>query len=639
MTAYNKSSFLHTIRNLLFQEKTHTVLEEDHLIEYVYSLITTSPPRILSEKYKSYKMLPEKDRRTAFLSPYFMIEEFIVKHKPPEVRNDFTLETLRADIGKNITIQNLRPEGRLIFAPAVEQRLYLYELCISQIADYMLQSIGLPRVSQVILNESKTTIFEKAVINRQGINFDTVDVHTLTLQQLIDQCKQVYSLLFEEVYIKLGETNALSIVRNTFEYLKKNYDYTITSYFFEILPEGIFTNERVSFMNRDTLEKQIIERTSQLEETKLHLEEKVARRTIELEQQKQRIETILTSIGDAVFAVDLNCQIILMNNIAEDLSGFTFAEAQGKYYSQIFRFVLEDSPTVPYAPFVEKVIKTGIKQELSTHTLIVRRNGQKISISDSAAPIKDRDGNIHGCVIVFRDATKERELEQAKDTFVSIAAHQLRTPLGSIRWNIEMILDGDMGELSPDLKEALGYVYENDKRLITLVNDLLNVSRIDQKRIPYEPAVVNIIEVIHDTIRELEADASKKNMQIKFDALQKDTINLTLDKKRFREVIENLTSNAVKYSIPHSEVVIKVIPVEDSIQISVTDSGIGIPEKDKANIFSKFFRAQNALKSETEGTGLGLFVVKSFVENLGGSVWFESIENKGTTFFIKLPAK
>jgi signal transduction histidine kinase len=200
-----------------------------------------------------------------------------------------------------------------------------------------------------------------------------------------------------------------------------------------------------------------------------------------------------------------------------------------------------------------------------------------------------------------------------------------------------MVLGGDMGELTPELKETMQYVYENDKRLITLVNDLLNVSRIDQKRIPYEPTLVDIIEVIKDTVRDLEAEGKRKNIRVLFDTTGNQTFPLTLDKKRFREVIENLMSNAVKYSRPDSEVKTTLSVLKDSVQIEVSDQGIGIPEKDKSNIFSKFFRADNALKSETEGTGLGLFVVKSFVENLGGTVWFESVENKGTTFFIKLP--
>lgn len=639
MELYKKTSLLQSIRNLFKHAPSNAVLEEDRLIDYIYSLIETDPPRILSEKYISYKKLPEKDRRTSFPSYYFMMEGFILNHKPPDVKTVFTQPSLRTEIISHIKIQALNPESRIIFLPDVEQRFLLYQLCTAQLTNVLLQSVRPDQITQTIINETKLTVLEPAVITRMGITFDKVTIQNTQIEQLTSSFRKLYSVLFEELYIKLGEANALNVVRKTFEYLKLNYDYTITSYFFEILPEGILTNERVSFMSRDTLEKQIIERTSQLEETKLHLEEKVKKRTIELEQQKQRIETILKSIGDAVFAVDLDCQIIVMNKIAEELSGYTFVEAKGKYYSQIFRFILEETPTIPYMPFVEKVIKNGIIQELKSHTLIARRDGTKIPISDSAAPIMDRDGNITGCVVVFRDATQERELERAKDTFISIAAHQLRTPLGSIRWNIEMLLGGDMGELTPELKETLQYVYENDKRLITLVNDLLNVSRIDQKRIPYEASVVNIIEVINDTIRELDAEAGKKNVRITFDTTGNSSLNLTLDKKRFREVIENLTSNAVKYSKPQCEVKITITSVQDSIQITVADQGIGIPDKDKSNIFSKFFRAENALKSETEGTGLGLFVVKSFVENLGGTVWFESIENKGTTFFIKLPTR
>ncbi len=637
MELHKKTSLSQTIKNFFSQKKPNVVLEEDRLIDYALSIIQIDRPRILSEKYKSYTSLPENERKTAFLSQYFMIEGYITTHKPPEIKSTFTPTTLRSDIGKHIAIQNLNPAARLIFLPDIEQHFLLYQICTSQLTEPLLQTVRPDQISQNIFNETKNTLLEKIEITRAGINYEKVIVQDANVEVLTQAFQKLYAVLFEELYIKAGEANALTVVRNTFEYLKKNYDYTITSYFFNILPEGILNNEKVSFMSRDTLEKQIIERTSQLEETRLHLEEMVKTRTTELEQEKQRIETILKSIGDAVFAVDLKCEIIVMNKIAEQLSGYTFAEAKGKYYSQIFRFIGEDTPNIPYMPFVEKVIKDGIIQELKSHTLIAHRDGRRIPISDSAAPITDKNGNITGCVVVFRDATQERELERAKDTFISIAAHQLRTPLGSIRWNIEMVLGGDMGELTPELKETMQYVYENDKRLITLVNDLLNVSRIDQKRIPYEPTLVDIIEVIKDTVRDLEAEGKRKNIRVLFDTTGNQTFPLTLDKKRFREVIENLMSNAVKYSRPDSEVKTTLSVLKDSVQIEVSDQGIGIPEKDKSNIFSKFFRADNALKSETEGTGLGLFVVKSFVENLGGTVWFESVENKGTTFFIKLP--
>ncbi len=615
-------------------------LPEDQVLAHTFALII-HPPHLLLEKYRTYTRLSEKDRRLEFLKLYVEIEEFILSNKPPLLKNEYTHKTLHDELATHIKFSNLSPESKVIFMSEAEQRLYVYQLCIQQIITILSQNIELNRIKEIVKPLVENTILSDISITDKGVDFRNliINLQSAQLNVTIHAFKKTYTRLYEEIFVILGEKQAIDVVHSTFIFLQKNYKYTVTAYLFDIIPEGILENERLSFMSRETLEKQILQRTAELVETKKHLEEKVALRTSELAQEKSKVETILRSIGDAVFAVDLDCKIILMNKIAEDLSGFKLSDAIGKYYSEIFRFTFEDEPQIPYGPFVENIIKSGLKGELSTKAVIVKKDGTKIPIADSAAPIFDQSDKIRGCVVVFRDASRDRELERAKDTFISIAAHQLRTPLGSIRWNIEMLLD-DTGEiLSPSVRKTIEHIYENDKRLITLVNDLLNVSRIEQKKIPYDATSIDIIQIIKDTINELEIQAKKKNEQLLLDSAGKEKIILTVDKKRFREIIENLISNAIKYNKEGKNVDIKISIVKENVIITVADQGIGIPDKDKNNIFSKFFRAENALKSETEGTGLGLFVVQSFVENLGGSLWFESRENEGTTFYIKLPLK
>lgn len=615
-------------------------LPEDQVLSHTFALII-HPPHLLLEKYRTYTRLSEKDRRLEFLKLYVEIEEFILSNKPPLLKNEYTHKTLHDELATHIKFSNLSPESKVIFMSEAEQRLYVYQLCIQQITTILSQNIELNRIKEIVKPLVENTILSDISITDKGVDFRNIviNLQSAQLNDTINVFKKIYIRLYEEIFVILGEKQTIDVVHSTFIFLQKNYKYTVTSYLFDIIPEGILENERLSFMSRETLEKQILLRTAELVETKKHLEEKVALRTSELAQEKSKVETILKSIGDAVFAVDLECKIILMNKIAEDLSGFTSEEALGKYYSEIFRFTFEDKPSVPYGPFVENIIKSGVKDDLSTNALIVKKDGTKVPVADSAAPIFDQEDQIRGCVVVFRDASRDRELERAKDTFISIAAHQLRTPLGSIRWNIEMLLEDNMETMTPSIRQTIENIYENDIRLITLVNDLLNVSRIDQKKIPYEAAPINIIQIIKDTITELNIQAKKKKEELLLDLQGHEEIVLILDKKRFREVIENLISNAIKYNKEGKNVEVKVSVVEKKVIIIVSDHGIGIPDKDKSNIFSKFFRAENALKSETEGTGLGLFVAQSFVENLGGSIWFESQENEGTTFYIKLPLK
>lgn len=355
------------------------------------------------------------------------------------------------------------------------------------------------------------------------------------------------------------------------------------------------------------------------------------------EEEKAKAEAILQSIGDGVFAVGLDLKVMLMNPVAQKLSGFSFQEAYGKPYQGIFRFEKEKNPEDPYPDFVGEVVRTGATKELANHTLLVKKDGTKLPISDSAAPIKDSRGNIFGCIVVVRDASRERALEQAKDEFISIAAHQLRTPLGSMSWTMEMLLSKP--DLAPDSREKISKIYNSNKRLTYLVNDLLNVSRIDQGKMLNDPKLIDVVSIIRTIMQELDEEAHRHRVSLELKINSPDIPQVSLDPMRFSEVIQNLLSNAIKYNIENGRVVIMLHNLGDHLNISVADTGIGIPKEGQGRVFSKFYRAENATKSDTTGSGLGLFVVKAYVEGWGGQIRFVSEEGKGTTFSIDIPYK
>lgn len=371
-----------------------------------------------------------------------------------------------------------------------------------------------------------------------------------------------------------------------------------------------------------------------IEEQKKHEQEIIASKE-KTEQERAKAEAILKSIGDGVFAVDLQANIILMNSIAEELSGYSFEEARGRNYKEIFHLVREKEPDVLYPSFVEEVVRTGKIKKLANHTLLIRKDKTKLPISDSAAPIKDEKGSILGCIVVVRDASRERALEQAKDDFISIAAHQLRTPLGSMRWNLEMLIR--QAELSVKSKAKVGRIYGSNMRMISLVNNLLNVSRIDQGRVSDTPEHTNVFEIIQAEITDMEEALAERHITIEQQLENQNAAILAIDKRRFREVIQNLLSNAVKYNKEGGTVKVLGAQVGNQIEISITDEGMGIPQKDQSRVFSKFYRAENAARSDTTGSGLGLFVVRSYIEGWGGSVNFTSREGEGTTFYVRLP--
>lgn len=351
---------------------------------------------------------------------------------------------------------------------------------------------------------------------------------------------------------------------------------------------------------------------------------------------QQKDEAILSSIGDAVFAVDNKSVITVFNPAAEEVSGYASQEAIGKQYHTVLRFVsAKDGSRQDH--FVRDALG-GTLSSMKKHTVLLRKDGTKVAVADSAAPIRDARGKILGAIIVFRDVTKELALDRAKDEFISIASHQLRTPLGSMRWNLELL----MGNLKTLPKESGTYVkeaYNSTMRMLGLVADLLSVARIEQGRVQDMPQKTNLSEVIAAAVAEMLPIAAQRGIRINGKALENNAATVVIDAKRFREVIGNILSNAVKYTPAGGNVTLGLEETKKDVVISVADTGIGIPPDEHAKMFSKFYRAKNVTTTDTEGSGLGLFVVKSYVEAWGGKIWFTSELNKGTTFYVSIPRR
>lgn len=236
------------------------------------------------------------------------------------------------------------------------------------------------------------------------------------------------------------------------------------------------------------------------------------------------------------------------------------------------------------------------------------------------------------------DISRQKALDRAKDEFISVASHQLRTPLGSIRWNLELLLEKER-VLSKELSGYAHEAYTSTLRMAGLVNDLLSVARIEQDRVQHIPEKTDLVDIIKAAIAEINSIAKRRDIRIDISDLQKKHMEVILDPKRFREVIQNLLSNAVKYTPPKGSVAVTVEKHPKDFVVSISDNGIGIPAEDQSKLFTKFYRATNVTTTDTEGSGLGLFVVRSYVETWGGRIWFTSKENKGTTFYVSIPHK
>jgi signal transduction histidine kinase len=255
----------------------------------------------------------------------------------------------------------------------------------------------------------------------------------------------------------------------------------------------------------------------------------------------------------------------------------------------------------------------------------------------NVTPIKI-DGQIIGAINAFRDITHEIEIDRMKNEFISLASHQLRTPLSAIKWYSEMLLEGDAGKLDSEQTKFVDNINLSNQRMIELVNTLLNISRIESGRIIIESKLTDLKELISTVIHEFEPKLKEKNQKIIVN-INPNLKKVNCDSKLIFEVYKNLISNAIKYSPKEGEIQIFVSSDPKNVISQITDNGYGIPKKDQGKVFDKFYRGGNILKIETEGTGLGLYLVKSIVESSGGKIWFKSEENKGTTFWFSLPLK
>jgi signal transduction histidine kinase len=231
-----------------------------------------------------------------------------------------------------------------------------------------------------------------------------------------------------------------------------------------------------------------------------------------------------------------------------------------------------------------------------------------------------------------------KEIDRAKTEFVSMASHQLRTPLTSVSWYAEMLLSGEVGTANPKQKEYLAQIYANNQRMINLVDDLLNTSKIDMGMLSVEPRPMDPRFVIESVLMEIGPLAGEKNIEIKKN-FSEESAEVGADPELMRVVFQNLISNALKYTPTNGKISIDVQPSNSHVDVKIADSGYGIPKVQQNKVFTKMFRADNIRDKVTDGTGLGLYIVKAIVKQSGGKISFESEEGKGTTFFVTLPIK
>lgn len=397
------------------------------------------------------------------------------------------------------------------------------------------------------------------------------------------------------------------------------------------------SKDKISELNK--LQQELANKNQELEDQRLAilnvLEDVTAEREISQKraQELAKFQLAVDHASDHIVITDNNGLILYANPAVTRITGFSRAEIMGlKAGSRPLWGGAMDRRT--YEKFWTQIKnnKKSFSGEFNNH----RKNGEDYIAEAHVSPVLDTNGEVQFFVGIERDITHTKEVDRMKTDFISLASHQLRTPLSAMKWFLEMLLAGDLGQLSNEQQEAIDNIEQSNNRMIALVNGLLNISRIESGRIIIEPTPTDLVQLINDIQKEL-AQKFKEKEQTLIISAHKNLPLINLDSKLISQVIVNLLTNANKYTPSKGEITVFISHKNKEILIQVTDNGYGIPQEDQSKVFARFFRASNVTKQETDGTGLGLYLAKAIIESSGGKIWFTSKIGEGSSFYFTLP--
>ncbi|HEY3368063.1 MAG TPA: response regulator [Symbiobacteriaceae bacterium] len=371
------------------------------------------------------------------------------------------------------------------------------------------------------------------------------------------------------------------------------------------------------------------------------MEQQLRQNLVEIEAAREtadatanRLRAILESAGEAILMVDNRGVCVVANHQAGGVLGIPAERLSGRSVHElrtsagrVFRggggmewlAVADGSPSA----------------EIHTAVYETREEAPRV-FHEFSAPVQDQLGRVMGRIYVYRDITKETEVDRMKSEFIATVSHELRTPMTSIKGSLGLVLGGIAGPLPDEAKELLAIAQNNTDRLIRLINDILDISRIEAGKMEIRKQPLNIPDAVTRAVRELEGFANQREIAVRTD-LPDILPRAMADSDRLQQVLVNLLSNAIKFSESKTEVEVTAGLEAGELRIRVLDHGPGIPKEHLDQIFEKFHRVDNASTRKTGGTGLGLAICKAIVEEHGGRIWAESEVGKGSTFTFTLP--
>lgn len=364
-----------------------------------------------------------------------------------------------------------------------------------------------------------------------------------------------------------------------------------------------------------------------------HIEDELKAARAKIGEEKTKCEMVLASIGDGMLVVNQEGLIMMMNHEAEVMFDWDIREAAGKSFIELIPCEDEKGNFIPYK---DRVMSLALSSRAPVHSTgyYYRENNSKFPANVTASPIIYEE-KIIGAIGIFRDITREKEIDKMKTDFISTVSHEIRTPLTTIREGVSQALDGILGEVTEKQREVFSIVLEDSDRLKRIIDNLLDISKIEAGKVELRKELTDIVEVVKGIASAFALQSQERGLKLSA-YFSKARLKLYVDKDRLIQVFTNLVGNALKFTA-HGAIDISVFDREDKVECSVSDTGRGISKEDLPRLFSKFQQFGRAHGPGEMGTGLGLSISKGIVELHKGKIWAESELNKGTKISFSLP--
>lgn len=373
--------------------------------------------------------------------------------------------------------------------------------------------------------------------------------------------------------------------------------------------------------------KQMSERYEKIIQEKGQSEEVAWKKYGKALADKQETEAVIRSVAEGLVVVDAKGQVVMMNPAAEKLLGVSSK-------NKIGRPVLEGARKEQLFSLAKDTPGGSKEIELDGE------DDTKRTLRASSAIIENENGQTVGMVSVLNDITKQKEIDGMKASFVSSVSHELRTPLIAIEKSVALILGGTVGKVSPSQEQLLDIAHRNLKRLTLLINDLLDLSKLEASKMKLSRQPERIARVVDDCIATLDTWAKAKSIALA-KQVAPDLPEIDMDANRITQVLTNLIGNAIKFTPNEGRIFVSAVRRANAqeIEVSVKDTGIGLKPEHLSKVFDKFYQVGERVSSDVNGTGIGLAISKEIVELHGGKIWVESEKGQGANFIFTLPMK